>query len=42
MMKNENVPIDGSPGFPYIEFGSRACYKEEASPTEESRARGKY
>ena len=29
---------DGSPGCPYIEFGARACYKEEVPPTEGSKA----
>jgi hypothetical protein len=28
-MKNENISRDGSPGCHYIEFGARACYKEE-------------
>jgi hypothetical protein len=25
-------PLDGCPGYPYIEFRARACYKEEGSP----------
>ena len=29
---------DQSPGYPYIEFGTSVCYKEEVPPTEGSRA----
>jgi hypothetical protein len=35
-MKNETVSPDGCPGCPYIEFGSRASYKEEVPLTKES------
>ena len=31
-------PRDGNSGYPYIEFGARACYKEEVPLTEGSRA----
>jgi len=31
-------PRDRSPGYPYIEFGARACYKEEVSLTKGSSA----
>jgi hypothetical protein len=35
-MKNEKISRDGSPGYPYIEFGARACYKEEVPQAEGS------
>jgi hypothetical protein len=35
-MKNEIVPQEGCPGYPYIEYGARASYKEEVPLTEGS------
>jgi hypothetical protein len=35
-MKNEKMSYDRCPDCPYIEFGARACYKEEVLPTEGS------